>query len=128
MEDLSQARPLLEQERRIRRDLVVFVTDNLAFFQSYDNIKIYYDDGQHAITEVLHGAIEFILSKNAVVFKDASPQEYTFSQVADFLCTIELTAVKYEHHDETKTDLKVFGNVTELKKGHLRHLRKKALA
>ena len=53
---------------RIRRDLVVFVTDDLAFFQSYDNIKIC-----HA-------------------------------------------------------DLKVFGNVTEFKKGYLRHLRKKALA
>lgn len=49
------------------------------------------------------------------------------SQVADFLCTVELTAVKYENHDETNTDLKVFGNVTEFKKGYLRHLRKKQL-
>ena len=113
---------------RIRRDLVVFISDNLDFFQSYENINIYYDNGQHAVTEALHAAIEFILSKNAVAYRDASPQDYVLSQVADFLCTIELTAIKYEHHDETRTDLKVFGNVTEFKKGYLRHLRKKLLS
>ena len=112
---------------RIRRDLVVFISDNLDFFQSYESINIYYDNGQRAVTEALHAAIEFILSKNAVAYRDASPQDYVLSQVADFLCTIELTATKYEHRDETRTDLKGFGNVTEFKKGYLRHLRKKAL-
>lgn len=113
---------------RIRRDLVVFISDNLEYFQSFDSIKIYYDNGQHAVTEALHAAIEFMLSKNAVIYKDARPQDYALSQVADFLCTVELTAIKYENHDETNTDLKVFGNVTEFKKGYLRHLRKKRLA
>lgn len=50
------------------------------------------------------------------------------SQVTDFLCTVELTAIKYENHDATNTDLKVFGNVTEFEKGYLGHLRKKQLA
>ena len=52
----------------------------------------------------------------------------SLSQVADFLCTVELTAVKCENHDETNADLKMFDNVTEFKKGYLRHLRKKQLA
>ena len=69
-----------------------------------------------------------MLSKNAVVYKDAHPQDYVLSQVADFLCTIELTAIKFENHDETNTDLKVFGNVTEFKKGYLRHLHKMQLS
>ena len=113
---------------QIRRDLVIFISDNLDFFQSYESIKIYYDNGQHAITKSLHEAIEFMLSKNAVIFKDASPQDYVLAQVVDFLCTIELTAMKYDHHEETNTDRKVFGNVTDFKKGHLRHLRKKLLS
>lgn len=113
---------------RIRPGLVVFISDNLEYFQSFDSIKIYYDNGQHAVTEALHAAIEFMLSKNAVIYKDARPQDYALSQVADFLCTVELTAIKYENHDETNTDRKVFGNVTEFKKGYLRHLRKKRLA
>lgn len=41
---------------RIRRDLVVFISDNLKYFQSFDIIKIYYDNGQHAVTEALHAA------------------------------------------------------------------------
>lgn len=60
-------------------------------------------------------------------YRDASPQEYRLSQVADFLCTIELTATKYINHEETNTDLKIFGSVAEFKKGYLRHLRKMAL-
>ncbi|WP_305296951.1 hypothetical protein [Parvibacter caecicola] len=112
----------------IRRDFVVSISDNLDFFQSYENTNIYYDNGQHAVSEALHAAIELILSKNAVTYRDASPQDYVLSQVADFLCAIEHTAIKYEHHDEMRTDLKVFGNVTEFKKGYLRHLRKKTLA
>lgn len=112
---------------RIRRDLVVFLSDNLGFFQIYDEIKIYYDNGQHAVTEALHAAIEFILSKNAIAFRDASPQDYVLSQVADFLCTVELAAIKYDRHDETNSDRKFFGNVTSFKRGYLRHLRKMLL-
>ena len=35
-----------------------------------------------------------------------------------------IARIKYEHHDETRTDHRMFGNVTEFKKGYLRHLRK----
>lgn len=112
----------------LRKDLVVFLVDNLEYFQSFESIKIYYDDGQKAVTEALHKAIDYVLAKDAVVYRDASPQEYRLLQVADFLCTIELSAIKYEKHDETRSDLKVFGNITEFKKGYLRHLRKMSLA
>lgn len=112
----------------LRRDLIVFVFDNLNYFQQYDSIKVYYDGGQPAISATLHKAIDYSLSKNAVVFKDADPQEYRLSQVADFLCTIELSALKYANKEETKTDIKVFGHITEFKKGYLRHLRKKSLS
>jgi hypothetical protein len=30
----------------MRRDLVIFLFDNLGYFQRYDTIKVYYDDGQ----------------------------------------------------------------------------------
>lgn len=38
---------------RLKRDAAVFPVDNLGFFQSFDGVKIYYDNGQHIITEAL---------------------------------------------------------------------------
>ena len=112
---------------KLKRDLAVFLVDNLEYFQAFDHLKIYYDNGQQTITEALHGAIEYALSRNSIIYKETHPQDYRLSQAADFLCTIELTAIKYCNHDETNTDKKMFGNITKFKKGYLRHLRTKRL-
>ena len=55
----------------MRRDLVNFLFDNLAELQTYDTVKVYYDNGQHSIAESLHRAIEYALSKDAVVYRSA---------------------------------------------------------
>ncbi len=112
---------------RLKRDLVVFLVDNLETFQGFDKVKIYYDNGQHMITEALHGAIEFALSKQAVLYRKASPSEYRLAQVADFLCTVELAAIKYESHEETATDTKIFGSAKAFRRNYLRLIRRKTL-
>ena len=57
----------------MRRDIVNFLFDNLAELQSYDMVKVYYDNGQHSIAESLHRAVEYALSKDAVVYRSAQP-------------------------------------------------------
>ena len=101
----------------MRRDIVNFLFDNLAELQSYDMVKVYYDNGQHSIAESLHRAIEYALSKDAVVYRSAQPSEYRLSQAADYICTMELTAIKYAEHTATATDEKFFGKWSDFKKG-----------
>ena len=113
---------------RFRRDLVVFLTDNLELFQGFDNVKIYYDGGQDMVSKALRAAIDFVLSKNAVIYRNADARDYYMSQVADFICTLELTTVKFEMHELTSTDEKFFGlSSAAFKKLYLRHVRKKQL-
>lgn len=109
----------------MRRDLVNFLFDNLAELQSYDMVKVYYDNGQRSIAESLHRAIEYALSKDAVVYRSAQPSEYRLSQAADYICTMELTAIKYADHTATATDEKFFGKWSDFKKGILKETRKK---
>ena len=99
--------------------------DNLAELQSYDMVKVYYDNGQRSIAESLHRAIEYALSKDAVVYRSAQPSEYRLSQAADYICTMELTAIKYAEHTATATDEKFFGKWSDFKKGILKETRKK---
>ncbi len=49
------------------------------------------------VTEALHGAIDFILSKEAVLYRAADSREYPLSQVADCVCTLELTDLKFQN-------------------------------
>ena len=109
----------------MRRDIVNFLFDNLAELQSYDMVKVYYDNGQHSIAESLHRAVEYALSKDAVVYRSAQPSEYRLSQAADYICTMELTAIKYAEHTATATDEKFFGKWSDFKKGILKETRKK---
>lgn len=81
-----------------------------------------------AITRALHDALDRELSKEAVVYKGARAQEYVFFQVADFLCAMELVAVKFAAHEVTATDEKFFGaSLSKFKKLYLRQVRSKEL-
>ena len=112
---------------RMKRDITSFLFDHLDFFQAFDKVKVYYDDGQQAVSEVLHEAIRYTLSKNAYLFKDAHPCDYCLSQVADFVCGIELTAVKYDASEATATDAIFFGGSNSFKKNYLKKIRKKKM-
>lgn len=118
----------LEQPRtRIKRDIVNTVFDHLGLFQSFDAIKVYYDGGQNLITQAIHGAVEYALSKQAIVYWKGSPTDYRLAQVADFICPIELTARKYENHEQTATDERFFGSARTFKKNHLKQVRRHLL-
>lgn len=112
-----------------KRDLVVFLADNLDYFQSFNQIKLYYDNGQQTITNALHAALEYELSKQVLLYKDdVTPTKYRLSQVADFLCTIELLALKFDNSEISGTDEKFFGlSAVTFKRNYLKKIRKKLL-
>ena len=113
--------------KRMKRDLIALLSNNLDYFQQYDCIKIYYDNGQPAVTEAIHDAIDCVIARNAIVYRNIHPSDYRLFQVADYVCTIELTAIKYQTSQETQTDRIFFGTWATFKSGHLKYLRKKKL-
>ena len=113
---------------RFKRDLVVFLTDNLEFFQKFEKVKIYYDNGQSMVTQALHGAIDFVLAKEAVLYRMVNAREYRLFQVVDYLCAIELTDLKFRDKCPTPTDIKVFGgDYQAFKRNHLKKVRRKTI-
>ena len=112
---------------RFKRDLVIFLTDNLDYFQSFSKVKIYYDNGQQMVTSALHGAIDYVLSKDAVLYRMASAQDYRLFQAVDYLCTLELTDLKFHSKCLTTTDVKIFGeDYQKFKPNHLKRIRRKS--
>lgn len=109
---------------RMRRDVVNLVFDNLEYLQRFDKVKVYYDDGQYVVTKSLHDAVEYALASDAVMYRDGSPKDYRLAQAADLICTLELTALKYEAKESTKTDERFFGAFGSFKKNYLKKIRK----
>ena len=112
---------------RMRRDIIMYLYDNLGYFQSFDNVKIYYDGGQAIVRQSLRSAIEYALSKEGTVFRTASPSDYRLLQAADMLCTLELTAQKYRAHEATNTDEKFFGGAGAFKNNYMKSVKRKRL-
>ena len=108
--------------KRIRRDIAVFLLDHLDYLQQFDEVKVYYDNGQTLVTQTLHDAVEFALSKEAIVYRDASPTRYRLSQVADYICTLELEALKYANSETGSTDQLFFGMRKRFEKDFLKKL------
>ena len=60
-------------EAQLRRDLANYLLTHLDRFQSYDTIKIYYDNGQQVVTNALKASIGYALSKEAVISPQSRP-------------------------------------------------------
>lgn len=112
----------------MRRDLVVFLFDHLSGFQAYEAIKIYYDDGQGPVTNVLHDAFEYALGSQTIVYRDCTPSNFRLQQTADYICELELAAIKHENSEWGNTEKLIFGTWRDFNKGHLKKMRKKRIA
>lgn len=112
----------------IRRDLVSFLVGNLEYFQRFEHVKIYYDNGQDAPKDAVHDAFAYALSKEATVYRNSDYRSFRLAQVADYLCALELTEIKYAAHEETATDVRFFGKASTFRKNYLRQARRKLMA
>lgn len=111
---------------RLKRDISELMIDNLQFFQAFDHVKIYYDNGQELVKQALYDAMYRCLSKQAVIRKRTTMTEYRLAQVADYLCTIELAAAKYAVGENGGTYDKFFGSIGSFKKNWFKQARRKA--
>lgn len=112
---------------RMKRDISGLIFDHLEYFQSFDEVKVYYDNGQDIVKQALDQSIGFALSKNAVERRRTSMTDYRLEQTADYFCTIELAAIKYAAKENGGTYDKFFGGIGPFKRNWLKQARKKLI-
>ena len=92
-------------KQAIKQDLVAYIKqmiiDNYEYFKKFDEIVIYYDEGQDYLTKILKSAFEHSLSN--IRFKENVCQEdYRLLQCADLVCSIELIIERKENNERIK--------------------------
>ena len=79
---------------RLANELGTFLRDNLEYFQNFDKVIVYYDNGQAIVVDLINTVFSAYLSR--VDVRKISHADYRLSQAADLICTLELLRLKEE--------------------------------
>lgn len=110
-------------EGRMAKEMSEFIRKNLEFFQSFENVILYYDNGQHELNRILNVVFSTELSHYEA--RKVLPKDYKLFQTADLICTLQLLALKCRHGGLSKSEYLIFHNERELKKQFLKPIAKK---
>ena len=110
-------------EARIARDISLFINDNLTYFQKYEKVILYYDNGQHELNRILNTVLATQLTNFDM--RKVVPSDYRLFQVADLICTLQLLEMKVEFGQLSKSEEKIFHSKKSLKKDFLKGIKKK---
>lgn len=95
------------------------------FWESFDRIIAYYDNGQVELTKILTSVFNALYSN--VEFRKVRPVDYKLFQVADLVCTMELLEEKANAKSFSHSEEAFFGTVRAFKKDYLKYFKKKML-
>lgn len=109
-----------ELSKSLAKELEKTIVSNLTYFQTFDSVKIYYDNGQKQLTKLLLKTLQENLS--SIVFRLVKPTEYILFQVADFVSTIELTHIKFDTKLNSNSESYFFGDERQFNRNYYRHI------
>lgn len=108
----------------ISKQLTVFIKENLNYFTKFDNIIIYYDNGQLQLTNILV-AVFSTFFPDIFEFRCVLPRDYKLFQTADLICSLSLINHKLTCNKKlTNSEEIFFGSASKLKKNYLKQLKK----
>lgn len=104
----------------ITKELSAFIKNNYQYFSQFDNIIIYYDNGQIQLTKTLIAIFGSLLGDNSE-FRVIMPNNYKLFQTADLICTLALIKNKLiSGKDLTNSEQIFFGSVSKLRKNYFK--------
>lgn len=114
-----------ETDIEMAKALSNLVRENLEYFNSFEKIIIYYDNGQSQLKSLLLG----IFSANFLNFELvlARQSEHPFMQLADLVASLALLSYKVKDGNLSKSENEFFAGRRKLKKVYLSGLKLKVL-
>ena len=115
----------VEATGKLSKQISQFIRDHYYDFLSYDDVKIYYDNGQVEVSKLLSSVFNTLLPNP--IFRKVMPHDYKLFQVADLICTMELTKDKADKNAFSNSEIEFFGSVRDFKKNIYKQIEKKKL-
>ena len=121
----SECKDVIDLTAKLSKAIAANLRDHKSFWNSFDNVIIYYDNGQIELTKILTSVFNTLYTH--VEFRKVKPVDYKLFQVADLICTLELLSEKAEINLLSKSEIEFFGSSRDFKKNYLKHIQKKKL-
>ena len=115
----------LKLEAEIVKDMSLFIQCNKDYFERYNKVILYYDNGQKNITRILNTVLATNFNEYDV--RKVLPKDYKLFQVADLICTLELIKSKIQNNNLSKSETLIFHSKKELRKDFIKKLWRKKI-
>ena len=102
--------------------MALFIKDNLGYFTSFDKVIVYYDYGQSEVTTILTSVFNTLLSN--VEFRHVQPHQYKLFQVADLICTLDLSKLKFDSNSNSTSELNFYESHRQFRDYYYKTIRK----
>ena len=110
---------------KLKQNLEREIARTRSFWESFDKIILYYDNGQKALKGILYEV--FATAFNTVDVRTIHPADYRLFQVADLVCTIDLIKAKADSGIFSKSEVDFFQGKPAFIKNYWRKLASKRL-
>ena len=107
----KEAPDMISLSGRLGREISNVIVKHKAFFDGFDKIIVYYDNGQIELGAILNTVFSIHFSN--VEFRKAEPQKYRLLQAADFICSMELLKIKKNENRLSKSEKQFFYKTQE---------------
>ncbi len=111
-----------ELATKIFEQIKACLVRNVALLNKYDEIIIYYDNGQKELKRAFVLAFKDLLAK--ITIRKVRPQNYILFQIADLICTLELIALKFMRGQASHSEEDFFKSKRNFMKDFMRGLLK----
>ena len=111
----------LELIKELSIEIKNFIAKKENDWEKYDELIIYYDNGQIQLTKILASAFTDSRTK----FKLIKAAQYRLFQVADLITTLELTELKCQKGTNSRSELLFFKSMRDFHKNYYKHIIKK---
>lgn len=115
----------IDMTAKLSKKIATAIRLNAEYFEQFNRIVVYYDNGQIEMTKILTSVFNSLYSN--VEFRKVRPVEYRLFQVADLVCTMELLSLKSESNAFTKSESDFFRSIRTFRKDYLKDFIKKRL-
>ena len=112
----SECADVVELTSKLSKSISRILRDHAEYFESFEKIIVYYDNGQVELTKILTTLFNALL--NNVEFRKVKPSDYKLFQVADLVCTLELLFEKAGTSSFTHSEFEFFHSVRDFKKNY----------
>ena len=118
----KEVKDVFDLRARIAKSISIFIKQKYREISSFDNVVLYYDNGQKDIINILNTVFATELSSHET--RLAYQKDYRLSQVADMICTLKLLEERANKNTLSKSEELVFGSRRVLIKDFIKPIKK----